>query len=276
MRALPMCYRIPKLAAMEAQRKHRPDGGQSGFTLTELAIVLFIIALLIGGLLIPLTAQQDIRATTESQANLTNIRDALLGFAIANGRLPCPAPASTPTGTAGAGLEATIGSGSTLACTTVAGVLPWSTLGLNETDSWNNRYSYRVTLEFARGATGQTSFTGTSCPPPSNPQYAAFALCSLGDMTVISAAGGSTVSSNVPAIVISHGKNGNGAFTSAGTQLATGGDVDEIDNQLTGGGTTTANTTFVSKTPTPTFDDMVIWISLPVLLNRMVTAGKLP
>lgn len=276
MRALPMRYRMPKLAAMEAQHEHRPDGSQSGFTLTELAIVLFIIALLIGGLLIPLTAQQDIRATTESQANLNNIRDALLGFAIANGRLPCPAPASTPTGTAGAGLEATTGSGATLACTTVAGVLPWSTLGLNETDSWNNRYSYRVTLEFARGATGQTSFTGTSCPPPSNPQYAAFALCSQGDMTVISTAGGSTVSSNVPAIVISHGKNGNGAFTSAGTQLATGGDVDEIDNQLTGGGTTTANTNFVSKTPTPTFDDMVIWISPPVLLNRMVTAGKLP
>ena len=27
---------------------------------------------------------------------------------------------------------------------------------------------------------------------------------------------------------------------------------------------------------TSTFDDMVIWIGRPLLLNRMVTAGKLP
>jgi hypothetical protein len=33
---------------------------------------------------------------------------------------------------------------------------------------------------------------------------------------------------------------------------------------------------FVSHNPTPTFDDLVIWISPNVLINRMVSAGKLP
>lgn len=258
-------------------RLQHPIGDSRGFTLMELAVVLVIIALLLGGLLMPLSAQREGEAIRATEKQLADIRDALLGFAVANGRLPCPAPAATATGTSGAGLEATTGSGASLACTTVAGALPWATLGINETDAWTRRYSYRVTLEFARGATGQTSFTGTNCPPPSNPQFAAFSVCSEGDMTILTAdSGGSTVSSNVPAVIISHGKNGNGAYTTMGEQLAAGSDTDEIDNQLTTSGTATVSTNFVSKNPTAGFDDIVAWISRPMLLNRMVAAGKLP
>lgn len=251
-----------------------------GFTLIEIAIVMVIIGLLVGGLLMPLSAQMDQRRNSETQKALDEINQALIGFAIANGRLPCPAPATTATGTAGAGLEATTGSGSALACTNAdgVGVMPWATLGVNETDSWGHRYTYRVTLEFARGATGQTSFTGTACPPPSNPQYAAFALCSQGDMTIKNTAAGSTVSASVPAVVISHGKNGNGAYTSAGTQLGAGADTDEQDNQITiaSSPSAMANTDFVSKVQTSTFDDLVVWVSSSTLMNRMVAAQKLP
>ena len=249
---------------------------QAGFTLVEMAIVLVIIGLLLGGMMMPLSAQLDQRRNSETLKALDEINQALVGFAIANGRLPCPASATTATGSAGAGLEATTGTGSALTCTNVngVGVLPWATLGVTETDSWNRRYSYRVTLEFARGATGQTTFT--SCTPTSNPQNAAFALCSLGTMNILSSGGGSSVSSNVPAVVISHGKNGNGAYTSQGTQLSTGSDLDEQDNQLTGSGTAMANTNFVSKSPTATFDDLVVWVSSNTLFNRMVAAQKLP
>lgn len=245
-----------------------------GFTLVEMAIVLVIIGLLLGGLLMPLSAQVESRQISETQKALDEINQALIGFAVANGRLPCPAPATTATGTAGAGLEPTpIVAGG---CANAAGVLPWATLGVNETDSWGRRYTYRVTTEFARTASGQTIFTGTACPPPSDPLHAAFALCSQGDMTIMSTAAGSTVSDMIPAVVISHGKHGNGAYTSQGTQLATGTDADELDNQLTAGGTSTANTTFISKTPTPTFDDLAAWVSPNTLMNRMVSAGKLP
>ena len=247
-----------------------------GFTLAEIAIVLIIVGLLLGGLFVPLATQTDIRYRSDTDKALTDIREALIGYAIANGRLPCPALATTATGTVGAGLEATNGgAGAALACTNVAGVLPWATLGVNETDAWGNRYSYRVTLEFARGATGQTVFAG-GCGPSSPPQFAAFALCSQGDMTVLSTVGGSSVSSFIPAIVISHGKNGNGAYNDQGAQSAVGADADEQDNQLTAGGTSTANTNSVSKTPTPTYDDIMIWVSPNILFNRMVSAGKLP
>ena len=244
-----------------------------GFTLVEMAIVLIIIGLLLGGLLMPLSAQVESRQISETQKALDEINQALIGFAVANGRLPCPAPATTATGSVGAGLEPTpIVAGG---CANAAGVLPWATLGVNETDSWGRRYTYRVTAEFARTASGQTTFGGV-CVPLSNPLYAAFALCSQGDTTIMSTAAGSTVSDRIPAVVISHGRNGNGAYTSQGAQLATGADADELDNQLTAGGTSTTNTTFISKTPTPTFDDLATWVSPNTLMNRMVSAGKLP
>jgi prepilin-type N-terminal cleavage/methylation domain-containing protein len=246
---------------------------RAGFTLVEMAIVLVIVGLLLGGLLMPLSAQVEQRRNSETQKALEEIKEALIGFAIANGRLPCPAPAATPTGAAGAGLEPTpiIAGG----CTNAAGVLPWATLGVNETDAWGNRYTYRIRGEFAR-TVPQVTFASCVPPPPSIPTLAAFALCSQGDMTLLSTGGGSILASAIPVVVISHGKNGNGAYYPQGTQLPLGTDADEQDNQLTAAGTATANTNFVSKTPTDTFDDLVTWLSPNILFNRMVTAGKLP
>jgi prepilin-type N-terminal cleavage/methylation domain-containing protein len=244
---------------------------QRGFTLVELAIVMFVVALLLGGMMMPLSAQQDIRYVAETQKTLSNIQDALTGFAAANGRLPCPAPATQPSGSATAGVEPTpiVSSG----CATVAGVLPWATLGVSETDAWGRRFTYRVTQEFTR-TSPQTTFNGSNCPLQS--QNAGFALCSIGDMNVYATDGGSSVARNIPAVVISHGKNGNGAYTPNGTQLAVGSDVDEKDNHLTPSGTATLKTDFISKTPTSSFDDLVVWLSPNIIANRMITAGKLP
>ncbi|MDP3686611.1 MAG: prepilin-type cleavage/methylation domain-containing protein, partial [Sulfurimicrobium sp.] len=142
-------------------------------------------------------------------------------------------------------------------------------------DAWGNRYTYRIRGEFAR-TVPQTTFASCAAPPPSNPALAAFALCSQGDITILNAGGGSTLASAIPVVVISHGNNGNGAYYPQGTQLPLGTDADEQDNQLTAAGTATANTNFVSKTPTATFDDIVIWLSPNILFNRMVAAGRLP
>lgn len=248
---------------------------RAGFTLVEMAIVLIIVGLLLGGLLMPLSAQVEQRRIGETQKALEEIKESLIGFAIANGRLPCPAPATTATGAPLAGLEPSPIVAGAVGCTNAAGVLPWATLGVNETDAWGNRYTYRVTKEFTR-TVPQVTFTSCATPPPSNPQYAAFALCSQGNMTILNMGGGSTISSNVPAVVVSHGKNGNGAYTSQGTQLPLGADMDEQDNQLTTSGTATANNNFISKTPTATFDDIVTWVSPNILFNRMVSAQKLP
>ena len=68
---------------------------QNGFTLLEMAIVLMIVGLLLGGMLVPLTAQMDQRNFTETRKSLDDIQQALIGYAIINGRLPCPASSTS-------------------------------------------------------------------------------------------------------------------------------------------------------------------------------------
>lgn len=263
----------------------------SGFTLAELAVVLVIIGLLLGGLFMPLSGQMDSRYRADTDKALSDAREALIGFAIVNGRLPCPADRTIASANTDAGAEAVIAAGGPCRCTTatsgiavavggtacnetspssVTGVLPWATLGLPETDAWGNRYTYRVTTRFSRVASGQlvTNF-GTSCSSLSSaPAAAAFALCSAGDIAVYtSSALTTTVAGGIPAVVVSHGKYSAGAWTTSGTQIPySTASTDEQDNA-------DSDANFVSNT---NIDDQLIWISPNLLMNRMIAAGKLP
>lgn len=256
----------------------------SGFTLVEMAIVLMIVGLLLGGLIPTLSAQMESQRINETRKQLDEIQQALIGYALVNGRLPCPAEASLATGLANAGVEAvtgntcacvassgnTVADNSAIACTggTVTGVLPWVTLGIKETDAWERRYTYRVTRHFADQISANTF--GSGCTPSSAPTAASFALCSPGEPDVYSAdSGGTVIANNVPVLFLSHGKNGAGAYLSNGTQLPAAAGVDEAENSDN-------DTKFVSHTPTPDFDDQVMWLSNNILVNRMVAAGKLP
>ena len=64
-----------------------------GFTLVEMAMVLIIVALLLGGLLPTVTSQLEQQRNNESSKQLAEIKEALIGYALINGRLPRPAPA---------------------------------------------------------------------------------------------------------------------------------------------------------------------------------------
>jgi len=265
---------------------------QLGFSLMELAVVLVIVALLLGGLLVPFGSQRDIEMMRATEKSLVEIRESLIGFAAINGRLPCPAQGTIVSGIANAGVEATTGSGASLTCAcaatsspgvatigatacanalstdSVEGVLPWATLGLLETDAWRNRYTYHVSSFFARGVDSTQILFGASCTPTTTPTYAAFALCTPGAITVNTAASGGTIlASNVPAIVVSHGGSPLGAYTTSGTKLSSAGaGADEAAN-------VDGTSTFVSNT---NIDDRLIWIPKTQLMNRMITAGKLP
>jgi len=251
-------------------RRHRPAPAAAGFTLTELALVLVIVSLLVGSLLVPLSTQIELRNTSETRKFLAEVREALLGYAVAKGRLPCPASATTVSGTPGAGIETPLNAAGF--CPNAAGVVPWATLGVSETDAWGRRLTYRVTPEFAQCVPPPPFVaSGTLCASPS----VSFGLNSLGNLDVL-AAGGTLIATKVPAVVVSHGRNGNGAFTPQGTQRPVGADADELDNQLTAAGTNTANFNFVSRPPGDAFDDEVIWLAPGVLLSRMVSALRLP
>jgi prepilin-type N-terminal cleavage/methylation domain-containing protein len=221
---------------------------EHGFTLVELAIVLIIVALLTGGLLLGVSAQRNAAENIDAQRQLESIREALLGFAISRGRLPCPALPNLPNGNAAAGIEN---------CTQPHGVLPWATLGLPETDPWGNRFTY-----FAHA-----SFTAAVTPPA----LASFTLDTVGNANVKDTwNSGANSASDLPAVIVSHGSRSAGAYQPTGAQLLpVSTDPNEAENS-------DADTTFVSRTPGSTFDDLVTWIVPSILKAKMVAAGRLP
>jgi prepilin-type N-terminal cleavage/methylation domain-containing protein len=274
-----------------------------GFSLVELAMAVLIIGLLLAGALVPLSSQIDTRNIAETQRNMDAIREAIIGFAQANGRLPCPADGTIKAGVAGAGVEATSGSAPNTACTQVYGVVPWSTLGVPETDGWGRRFSYQVTAIFADGI-GLGTFNNTfpvtqnpPCPTPviPTPTQSSFALCSMGSLTVNTRSEqlphvANPIGLSLAAVIISHGKNGGGAFTPTGgttlTALQANAGADETANAAH----IATTSTFVSRVQTPSqfgscndatgtfceFDDIVVMISSNVLMARMIAAGKRP
>lgn len=57
---------------------------QRGFTLIELAIVLIIVTILIGGLAMPLSVQIQARRIAETKKTLEEAREAIIGYAMSN------------------------------------------------------------------------------------------------------------------------------------------------------------------------------------------------
>lgn len=241
---------------------------QAGFTLVEIAIVLLIVALLLRGLLATLSGQIDQRRVSETSKQLDEIKEALIGYAIVNGRLPCPATTSSN------GTESPV---SGVNCTIFYnGYVPASTLGLAGTDSsgfavdsWGNRIRYAVTSWSSTSPAVNNVFTttnGMSTVGISNLSPNLLVCSTATGITSSSCTTGTSLTTNgVPAVIYSTGKNGGYGGTG----------IDESAN-LDG------NRTFVSHTPAPSsdpngaFDDLVVWLSPNTLLNRMVAAGKLP
>lgn len=226
--------------------------GQTGFSFIELAVAMFIMTLLIGSILVPLATQVEQRQNSATQEILEQARDALMGHAIVNGYLPCP-------DTDGDGAENISGS----VCATISsniahGTLPWQTLGLSASDAWGNRIRYAVHEQYAR----RTMFSLTTTAPT-------LRVCTTSTCT-------SALTSSAVAVLVSHGKNGYGGTSSAtGSSYVNPTGNDELEN-------IDADRDFVSHVASAQgsaageFDDVVVWMPLYTLLNKMVTAGKLP
>jgi prepilin-type N-terminal cleavage/methylation domain-containing protein len=114
-----------------------------GFSLAELAVVLVIVALLLGGLVMPLSAQRDQQQTATTEATMREAVEALRGFAAAQGRAPCPAPAP-------GAVELPAGGH----CAQASGYLPGPTLGLLALDAWGRPLRYAVATTYTNATTG--------------------------------------------------------------------------------------------------------------------------
>ena len=275
---------------------------QQGFSLVEMAIVLVILGFVLGALLLPLRAQREQAAQIQTEYTLENAKQALLGYAQQQGRLPCPATnngtATFPddTGNAnplGGTHNITPPSPAVPNCAVQSGFFPAATLGIQPTDAqgfaldaWNNRIRYAVTADNSSGfAAPRVPFTPIdathpACGGDTAPDFtttgnmATVGLACLapdlkiscGQITTPECTPANFLTSNAVAVVYSTGANG--ALPNANVG------ADEVANK-------SATTTFYSRTPTAKgtaqgeFDDVVTWISPFVLYNAMIASGQL-
>jgi prepilin-type N-terminal cleavage/methylation domain-containing protein len=246
---------------MISRAARRQSAAARGFSLIELAIAIVVIAVFLSAVMVPLTTQVDQRKTGDTQRMLEEIKEALIGFTLANGRLPCPASAASN------GVENPLGGG---VCTNPNdGFVPGATLALTgldaqgyAVDSWGTRIRYAVTIANANAFTTNNGIRtlGMGSLAPS--------LWVCPTATGITAndcgAGNAFLANSAVAVIHSSGPN-----------WATGGGADEAANL-------NADQVFVShqrsgtNAPNGEFDDLVTWLSPTVLFSRMVSAGRLP
>ena len=265
-----------------------------GFSLVELTVVMVIIGLLLGGLMMPLSAHREIKNINETEKILEEAREAILGFAISNARLPCPASENSN----GEESFCTNASG---ACGAVSlslpdhgrcsnpfdGFLPASALGLSGLDengflrdAWGtsaNRIRYAVhstknpsnpasyPLTEKNGIKKATMTTLLNKKDFLSVCNTSNGIQSEGSFQAECASAKSTLTKNTVAVIFSTGKNA--AESDKG--------ADETANLNN-------DPVFVSHTPSSKdslqgeFDDILVWISPYILFNRMFNAGLLP
>lgn len=223
---------------------------QRGFSLVELAVVMVVLGLLLGGLLMPLSTQRDINNQRETEAQLQEIYTALLGYAALNGRLPCPAT-TTSNGLAAPNLATT-------ACTQWHGFVPGRTLGLDGsynannllTDAWANPIRYSL----SNANTGAYANQITSALTAGTFRVCRQRTCAASEV----------LAENLVVVLVSRGKDGAQAPASPNQQE----NIDGNDGDF-------VKTTF-SEATNNEFDDIVRWVSPNILALELLRAGKLP
>lgn len=248
------------------------------FTLIELAIALLVLAVLAGGLAVPLAAQLEQRRYVETRRRLDEAKEALLGFAAAHARLPCPASATSN----GEESFAPGGDASNGNCAHFYdGWLPGAALGLAPLDgegfvrdAWGSRANRIRYAVFGGGsainavpnaltrADGMQAATLPALAAASHYLY----ICASGADAGASGCGpaANQLTRRAAFVVLSLGANAQSS-PRAGSDEArnVSGDPAFVHHEA-------------SAAPGAEFDDIVDWVPVHLVVNRLLTAGRLP
>jgi len=236
-----------------------------GFTLAEMAVVVVIASILLVAGVKVLTAQMDSASYSATRTKQEAIKQALITYLGNNKRLPCP---DSRNGAGPGALNFTValppdgienrqtaGNPATN-CAASFGVLPYATLRLARDvamDGWGNLLSYQL-----------------STAPDNWALTASFSDTNTGGLTVNDSAGAALTTSAVVNI-ISHGKNGSGAYTIKGTRAVlpvVGTNPDESENA-------DEDTTYVKNEYTDAFDDLLLFIMADDLIAPLRREGTI-
>jgi prepilin-type N-terminal cleavage/methylation domain-containing protein len=259
---------------------------QHGFTLIEMAIVLLILAALLSYTFMPLRAQLETANIKEARGKLAEIEQAIYGFAIANGRMPCP----TLPGQGGLSVPQNP-TPPNASCNSSIGFVPSVSLGLKgETncdglllDPWGRPYRYSVTDDDSGDGDGNDDFVvsnelrdvGVANAGPD------LRVCRNLDAACLAGAGTAPedrIADNVVAVIFSMG-------TKSRANSA-------AEDENAGEGGTLASTCGLAAYPIGNdrfyyaaqrreiagqeFDDQLIWISPSILYGKLLQAGQIP
>ena len=264
----------------------RESEDQSGFTLIEVSLAIFITALLLTGVVLPLRTQLEVRMLDETNRLIEQAKEALLGYVAMYGHFPCPASATSNGWEAAPKHEAEFEVTGDRTCPSYVGFLPAAELGITTVDAqgyaidgWGrpeNRLRYAVSDATVPAVGGVVD----SMTVEAGIQSAGIdGLLATDLLHVCASAAGvtpgigcgsaaNTLTSKAAVVIWSLGPNAASGGTSA----------DERENPNPNG--LPPDRVFVSRprslgTATE-FDDIVAWLPLPLIINRLVAAGHLP
>jgi len=239
---------------------------------------MVILAILASGLAIPLATQIELRKHEATKRQLDEAREALLGFAAAHGRLPCPASA----GSRGEESFAAGGDSSSGACSNFHdGYLPAAALGLAPLDSegflrdaWGtgrNRVRYAVfgaglaVNGLANPLTRVNGMQGATLAGLGSASHFLY-ICASGTGTSASGCGASAnqLTRKAAFVLLSRGANATADAPSGSDEARNlDGDAVFVHREASSGN---ANA----------FDDILSWVPVHLVASRLLAAGRLP
>jgi len=260
---------------------------QRGFTLIEMAFVFVIVGLMVGGGLFALTPVIDKTRINQTSTTLDQVESSLVLFAVRFQRLPCPADGALANTDPNYGFEQPVGGAVTCTITGANAVIPWKTLGLDESysiDGWATRISYWASGSTIAGTTTVT--TGTVFNHTGNsgwPQGPFFTVTDVvSGQAVTPGPPNGSKNDQAAYVLVSHGKskwygfgkNGGTAFaaTVAGTNKqcnSTPATCPVSANSFASGGPVGT----YPPNSTKYFDDIVRWRS-PAMIIQLCGSGS--
>lgn len=256
----------------------RGDERARGFTLIELALVLAILGSLTIAALGPFGAYVETRARRGTIATLDAAVEALYGFALMHGRLPCPDLPNDADGH-----EDRHGD---RACMVDEGFLPGADLGVDARDAWRRPLRYQITAALEGGVVG-SNFAAAD-DGVCRADDADLDLCERGAIEIVTRGDDPrssaienkalfVLANGVPAVVVSHGANGAAAAVAA---LHDEGENTDGDRRFVARDYSASDRSCRddadSAQPLCPFDDLLRWVSPTVLVSRLVRGGRLP
>ncbi len=253
---------------------------QIGFTLLEMAMLLIIVSLVLGGLLPTLSVQSESRSRQQAMEELKQIREALIGYAIVHQRLPCPAIGNS------GGAEMPDGGGT---CSKSVGFLPARTLGLHNTENrggvfnpWTDTVNAAASLMldpwgqpyiYAVDQTDKCLPSGTPDATTKGKLSAKFD-CLVPKLTIkqclncVSAPSEEDLTTTAIAIVFSQGKT----TVSNATRTRYPLEWRNLNRSTVAESTEFMTSDYNDQNSTSRFDDLMIWITPEILQLRLINA----